>query len=1384
MFLIRKTLCGKLIAGLAAALLAIQAHAITINITYFNEGDPVPHDENPSWDPDGTILKAHFQAAKAIWEYLLPGGGSYDIEFEWDDDIDPLGLTTPDFTDPTSFVIEMNTDFNWYADADFATNSDFTFTQTLHTQLLEPGRTDWFPGTTPPTTLEVGYVGVGNSTPSLQPDVTSASGFDLLTVILHEIGHTLGINGTEPGEYNIYPQHVGGLNNVLVKEEEDDTILVESHLAGGGAAPWLMDSSQAPGQRVLPSATDVLVIAEDQGIPNVKLARVGSITNGLWSSTSNWIGGAVPGATQDVYIAHGGTAMLDVDAQAKNVKVFNGSNLAVQNRSLYVLGTEANGVLTNGILDFRGATLSVDAGGTIAANLLIGHPSGLTASAGSLVRFNDFATGSTPATAASFNGSVAIGFDNDFSALTSPTSLVFVPSWANWNIGENLIIGDQNSATVIVDNGLWTVNGNATLGKVIDTFLNGGWTGGVTLQNTGAMTIGGNLDVQLGAVTVDDMAALNVAGNITIGKLSGITYRDDRATPSRPYFVAGGETVFVGGTPPTISISGGTVTFEDTANAADATFTVDGGKAANGPGGLVVFKGNSSAGNSAPNEPPDPPLPRAEFRTKGGRLFGAAGNGGQVRFEGTSHANNAVLINEGAAEHSTGTGGRTVFVQNSTAERAVIHNHGPAYINGDAGATHFFNYSTAGSATITNHADGNTSNFVGQVNARTTFYDFSDAGNATIENEGAPYNPVPTPPGVTEFRGNSSAAFSNIHNRAVLTTSGLGAGLAGRTLFYDSATAADATIHTYEGASDHGRVEFRNQSKAGRARIIMENVPAATSNGGYVNFFDNSSAEQSQIFVRAGVCCFGGIRFNDNATAADAQVLTEDGASSFFITFLGNSTAGDPASAPTAAKALFTLARGSVLSFYDTTKAEDAGISLAHGSSLSFNNNSSAGQAQIAASGSSVNGIGGAAITFNTGSLVNNSTITLGGGTASLATGASVLFNNGSHAGNSTITANGGANGGGGATISIINSYGDTAQIIANAGSTVDIFIQSTFNSGNISLGSIEGAGKFLLRGAHLTTGSRNLSTTVSGPIVDNPPGSATGGRLTKVGTGTLTLAGTNTYTGLTTINQGMLNVTGSLAGGGVAVNNGGTLGGTGTIGGLVTVASGAHVAPGNSIGTITMGGGLTTNAGSILDFELGAPSTGDKINVTLTGGLTLLGGTVNLTNAGGLGAGTYTLIDYVGALGGGVGNLALGAQPAGFNYSLVNNAGSTSIDLTVSAAGIPGDYNNNGSVDAADYVVWRKNNGSTNPLPNDPIGGTIGPAQFNQWRANFGQPAGSGTGHSASVAIPEPTTLFLLMVSVIAKFIHARSDWRLLERRGQINGRRRSLMSTDNQSR
>jgi hypothetical protein len=76
-------------------------------------------------------------------------------------------------------------------------------------------------------------------------------------------------------------------------------------------------------------------------------------------------------------------------------------------------------------------------------------------------------------------------------------------------------------------------------------------------------------------------------------------------------------------------------------------------------------------------------------------------------------------------------------------------------------------------------------------------------------------------------------------------------------------------------------------------------------------------------------------------------------------------------------------------------------------------------------------------------------------------------------------------------------------------------------------------------------------------------------------------------------------------------------------------------------------------------------------------------------------------------------------------------------------AAAIPGDYNQNGTVDAADYVVWRKTDGTQ--------------TGYNIWRTNFGEPGGSGSAASATASAPEPSTLVMLMFAAAVSCIRPR---------------------------
>ena len=77
----------------------------------------------------------------------------------------------------------------------------------------------------------------------------------------------------------------------------------------------------------------------------------------------------------------------------------------------------------------------------------------------------------------------------------------------------------------------------------------------------------------------------------------------------------------------------------------------------------------------------------------------------------------------------------------------------------------------------------------------------------------------------------------------------------------------------------------------------------------------------------------------------------------------------------------------------------------------------------------------------------------------------------------------------------------------------------------------------------------------------------------------------------------------------------------------------------------------------------------------------------------------------------------------------------------------VPGDYNCDATVDAADYVVWR--NG---------LGATYSQSDYDMWRTHFGQTAVTGatlpSAGTLSGAIPEPSTFLLLLLAALGRCI------------------------------
>jgi hypothetical protein len=98
-----------------------------------------------------------------------------------------------------------------------------------------------------------------------------------------------------------------------------------------------------------------------------------------------------------------------------------------------------------------------------------------------------------------------------------------------------------------------------------------------------------------------------------------------------------------------------------------------------------------------------------------------------------------------------------------------------------------------------------------------------------------------------------------------------------------------------------------------------------------------------------------------------------------------------------------------------------------------------------------------------------------------------------------------------------------------------------------------------------------------------------------------------------------------------------------------------------------------------------------------------------------------------------------------------------------------PGDYNNDQVVDAADYVVWRKNLGTNFNLNGngDESGGsagTVDAADYAWWTQHFGNSnleAGSASLQGVGSAIPEPHGLVLLVIGLFCSSL-TRKKWKM----------------------
>jgi autotransporter-associated beta strand protein len=553
-----------------------------------------------------------------------------------------------------------------------------------------------------------------------------------------------------------------------------------------------------------------------------------------------------------------------------------------------------------------------------------------------------------------------------------------------------------------------------------------------------------------------------------------------------------------------------------------------------------------------------------------------SGGNGEIFFSGTATAGTNTGFNLTGGSASIPTGADIEFYNTSSGGHGAFTVQGGSAAGADGATINFNDSSTGGNGSFT--IDGGSA--TGALGGSVSFDTSATAGSGTFVVNGETADDA--------FGGTLTFASTSAGNGTFTVYGGAGAGTPtapgeGLIDFTGTATAANGKFTDYGGSTNStaygGYIIFQDNSTAGNATFTTYGPTDNSGADPATIYFDDSTSAGSGHFTNVG-----GHEAFESTSSADNGVFIEDGGTSSTSTvgaveFFGNSTAGN---------GKFTNNAGTV--------------SGAYGGEVLLFGTSSAGNGTFTNNGGAVSGAMGGSVQFAQESTANGVTIINNGGTVSGAMGGTTSFGDNSTAGSATLIARGGVGTGSGAEISFSSSAtGGTSRVEIFDNSHLDI---SELTVPSLTIGSIEGGGTVYLGSFNLTVGSNNLSTTYSGAMVDGDGGFiiAHGGSFTKIGTGTLTFTGNNTYTGETEIEQGALQIDGSIASGPTLVDPNGTLGGSGIIGG--NVANGGVV---NPSGLSILGNYSQSSAGT-LTIQIAGIGAGQHGLLAVSGSASLEG--------------------------------------------------------------------------------------------------------------------------------------------------------------------------------
>ncbi|MBP61482.1 MAG: hypothetical protein CMJ62_08140 [Planctomycetaceae bacterium] len=492
---------------------------------------------DPTFDSTGALLQPIFEHAETFYQGVFQdtaANTTLTINY-WYEDLTGglIGLhslvseTTSGGTLPNREVtanIRIDTlvgtggaERNWFIDTTPDDDDEYTMGQTLWRDLTAAQRTDLFnAGADIPDTFETSYTGTAVA------ESAAVGATDMVTVVLHEVGHALGMSSsnnatvaeTGDNDYDFNSDFVFG--KTLAVEVADGGSV--AHLDSSGL--FMMDPSPAPsGTRRRPSHSDLFAMAAGHSYTSLDVPRrefYRPAGGGNWNNSANWSGDEVPESADDVNVRDNRpdgtgdfpTANLTADGNAANLTVAESANVDTEEFKLDVVGTIT-------VTDTNSDLFIRDGGEAEAETLTVTNDAEVHPETGGLIDVDQLKISDDSLLIGAGEVNVQTELENDGTITASGGTLTLTTS----NPGGVFDLDGfffQGSGPI----GIFTEPGkvNATAGDiVVDGQLTDGFNGTMTVSSTRAITF--QDDWELASFSL--LGPSNGVLNLTEGTVAG-----------------------------------------------------------------------------------------------------------------------------------------------------------------------------------------------------------------------------------------------------------------------------------------------------------------------------------------------------------------------------------------------------------------------------------------------------------------------------------------------------------------------------------------------------------------------------------------------------------------------------------------------------------------------------------------------------------------------------------------------------------------------------------------------------------------------------------------------------------------------------------------------